>query len=234
MLTPTAIPHTKLIPTNSIPNPTKYVELLQKEFSNWAYDQEIAHHVKGHWRANIFNVANECPMDLEIGTGNGYFFAHQSKHNPDRCLVGLEITYKTLIQTIRRAVATGATNMRMVRFHASNLSSLFQTGELNNIFIYFPDPWPKKKHEKNRLFHLDFLLDTYDLQRPHSFLDFKTDSLDYFNWSIERIKKSPYKMTRLTHDLHNSDWASENFVTHFEKLWTCKGIKTNYLRLEKV
>lgn len=224
----------QLISTRSLPNPTKYVEMLQKDFAKWAFDQEIAPQVKGSWREKIFNVSNDHPLDLEIGTGNGYFFTHQSKNNPNRCLVGLEITYKTLIQSIRRAVATGATNMRMVRFHASNLNDLFANEELNNIYIHFPDPWPKKKHVKNRLFQLDFMMIIYDLQKPGSFIDFKTDSLDYFEWSLERIKKSPYKITRITNDLHESDWVNENFVTHFEKLWTCKGIKTNYLRLEKI
>ncbi len=207
--------------------------MLLGEYSKWAYDQEDALDAKGEWRKEIFGVTEHTALDLEIGTGNGFFFANQSVNNPHCCLVGLEITYKTLIQSIKRAVATGSTNMRMVRFHASNLSTMFAEEELNNVYIHFPDPWPKKRHAKNRLFQATFLETLYSLQKKGSFVDFKTDSLDYFNWSLEKIRESKYKITRITNDLHKSEWASENFVTHFEKLWTSKGIKSNYLRLEK-
>lgn len=228
-----AMLHSKLIPTQSLPRPNQYVQLLLNDYSRWAYDQEAARNLKGKWRKDAFNVLEDAPMDLEIGTGNGFFFAHRAEVAPERQLVGLEITYKTLIQTIRRTVAQGSTNARMIRFHASLIDELFGHGELNNVYIYFPDPWPKKKHAKNRLIQMNFLYSMFEVQRPGSFLEFKTDSLEYFEWALERFKKSPYKISRLTYDLHSSEWVNDNFMTHFEKLWTTKGLKTNLVRLEK-
>jgi tRNA (guanine-N7-)-methyltransferase len=105
--------------------------------------------------------------------------------------------------------------------------------EVNNTYIYFPDPWPKKRHHKNRLIQLDFLHTLFDIQKKGSFLEFKSDNLEYFDWTVERLKRSPYKIERLTNDLHNSEWSQENFQTHFEKLWTSKGIKTNLVRCYK-
>ncbi len=225
--------HSKLISTKSLPRPTQYVQMLQNDYAKWTYDQEAARELRGNWRRQAFDVSSETPLDLEIGTGNGFFYAHRATVAPERCLVGLEITYKTLVQSIRRAVSQGATNARMARFHASQIDEIFATAELDNVYIYFPDPWPKKKHAKNRLIQMSFLHALYDLQRPDSFLEFKTDSAEYFDWALERFKKSPYKISRLTRDLHASEWGMNNFMTHFEKLWTSKGLKTHLIRLEK-
>lgn len=64
-------------------------------------------------------------------------------------------------------------------------------------------------------------------------MEFKTDNPDYFEWSLEKLKNSSYEIKRLTYDLHNSEWAQENFRTHFENLWTQKGLKTMLFRAYK-
>jgi len=216
--------------TRDLPNPTEYVQLLQGEYAPWAFDEMRAPTFRGKWRAE-FQVSEQTPIDLEIGTGNGFFFAHRSAQNPQRCLVGIELKYKPLIQSIKRALRGGAEKVRIVRFDASAPDELFDREEINDVFIHFPDPWEKKKKWKHRLIQTEFLDVMFDLQRPGSRLEFKTDSLDYFEWSVERFKQSRYQTEALTHDLHSSEWASRNFVTHFEKLWTSKGIKINYANL---
>lgn len=220
--------------TRNIPNPHRYILMLQKDFSDWAYDEERAVLFKGKWRHEVFKVREESPIDLEIGVGNGFFFSHQAKAFPERNLIGIEIKYKPLIQTVRRARANGATNIRVLRFHARFVSQLFEKSELNNVYVYFPDPWVKLKSHKHRLIQPEFLRELYDLQRPGSFLEFKTDNLDYFEWTLKHLEESPYRIVRKSYDLHSSEWAQENFQTHFEKLWTSKGLKTHLVRAERI
>jgi tRNA (guanine-N7-)-methyltransferase len=199
---------------------------------NWVFTEEEAPLHKGRWREAL-GFESTVPVDLEIGTGNGYFFSHQAHSNPSRVLLGMELKYKPLVQTIKRALRMGTTNAFVLRYHANLLNELFDSQELNNVFIYFPDPWPKKRHWKNRLVQDDFLEMLFNIQRAGSFLEIKTDNPEYFDWIIERIPKSPYQQSRFSRDLHNSEWASENFQTHFEKLWTSKGLKTHMVRLER-
>lgn len=213
-----------------------YVKLLKEDFAQWAFDEEKSQAFKGKWRELAFAGAPENkPMDLEIGTGNGYHFEKlASDQEGKRLTLGMELKYKPLIQTIRRTVRLKLKDARMFRYDASYLSDVFASGELNNIYIHFPDPWPKIRHHKNRLIQDEFLKETFELQRPGSFIEFKTDSLPYFEWASEIFKRGPYKLTAESRDLHNSEWKSLNFVTQFESLFLAQGLKINYARLEKV
>jgi tRNA (guanine-N7-)-methyltransferase len=223
----------RLCRTSDLEAPNHYVQMLHGEYANWAFDQEEAETFKGRWRSEVFGINDEDPVDLEIGTGNGFYFSYYTQEHPERNLVGLEIKYKPLIQSIRRARKAGSENGRMVRYHASDLERLFEEKELNNVFLQFPDPWPKKRHAKNRLLQMGFLKKLHRLQRDGSFFEFKTDNEAYFEQGLSLIDGSPYELELISRDLHNEEWADKNYLTHFEKLWTSKGLKTHYIKLRK-
>lgn len=210
-----------------------YTLALDNTYKEFAYNEERAPKNRGMWRAEVFKVSENDFLDLEIGTGNGTFFQHQALKFPNRNLLGLEIKYKPLIQTIRRTILTGATNVRIARFHAFNLKHLFCEQELNDVYVHFPDPWVTPRKPRNRFVQECNLEILWDLQRPGSKIDFKTDSREYFLWSMEQIKKSKYKIEFETLDLHNSQMNAENFTTAFEKIFTRQNIEINFVRLRK-
>lgn len=217
--------------TRTLPKPNQYTLALDGEFRDYAFNEERTPLNKGQWKTKFTN--SQLPIDLEVGTGAGYFFQHQTLKHPERNLVGIEIKYKPLIQTIRRALHAGAKNAVISRFHAFDLEMMFEKGEINNVFVHFPDPWTSPKKPKNRFVQLRNLDILYDLQKPGSFLEFKTDSLVYFEWALEEIKKSRYKVEFVTFDLHQSEKVSDNFITGFEKIFINQGIKINYILLRK-
>ncbi|MFS4459297.1 tRNA (guanosine(46)-N7)-methyltransferase TrmB [Bdellovibrio sp. HCB2-146] len=233
-MTTTLAPRRRINITADLPNQNAYTLALNGEYSHVAFDEQRAPANKGKWRSDIFKVDAKMPMDLEVGTGNGTFFAHQAASNPERMLVGIELKYKPLIQSIRRAVNAGCKNAAITRFHAFNIDELFEEGELDNVFIHFPDPWTSPKKPKNRFVQLQNLDLLYRLQKPGSFINFKTDSLVYFLWAMDEIRQSKYKIIFETQDLHNSEYASQNFETAFEKIFLREGIKINFVRLQKV
>lgn len=210
--------------TREIPYPNPYIDLMLGEFSRWTRSEESAPSHRGKWRQEVFGASEDAPLDLEIGTGNGFHFGHRCQVAPDRLLVGLEIKYKPLVQSIRRVVKAGGTNGCMVRYHAGAVDQIFAPEEIENVYIHFPDPWPKKRHFKNRLIQDGFLARLHKLQKEGGFLEFKTDSRDYFHWALERMKNSPYKIEFFTEDLHNSERADQNFVTQFESLFLRQGL----------
>lgn len=217
--------------TKNIPNPHMYITALQ-DYVGWAFNEEQAPELKGKWKSEVFKIAADAPLDLEIGTGNGFFFAHRAKTHPTRSLIGLEIKYKPLIQAIRRALDQTCTNARIARYDASFIEDLFAENEIDDVFIHHPDPWNKVRRHKHRLLQPEFLNKLSKIQKPGSQLEFKTDSRDYFLWAEEQIAKSPYKVVRRTLDLHKSEWAPANFKTHFEKLFSEKRVEINYALLE--
>lgn len=221
--------------TRTLPVPNAYTMALDGEFSHIAFNEERAPHNRGKWRSEIFKVEDSIPMDVEIGTGAGTHFAYYAKKRPERLLVGLEVKYKPLIQTIRRAVVGGSKNVAVARFHAFDIEDLFQAGEINNVFIHFPDPWTSPKKPRNRVVNENILKELHQMQRPGSVIEFKTDSREYFLWALEEIARSPYKVLFQTLDLHASDSEArnENFMTTFEHIFVRQGIPINYIRLLK-
>lgn len=218
--------------TTELPRQNDYTLALNGEYREVAFDEMRAPLNKGKWRDTL-KLSHSVPLDVEVGTGNGLFFAHRSCQKPERGLVGLELKYKPLIQSIRRARRAGAKNSAVARFHAFNLDQLFEVNEINDVFIHFPDPWTSPLKPKNRLTNAWFLELIYQLQKPGSYLNFKTDSQDLYDWTLEEIPKTSYKLLFQTRDLHKSEMASENFITGFEKIFTAQGINTHFLRLKK-
>lgn len=220
-----------IVKTRDITNPTYYVQAIQSEYKDVAYDEVRATEMRGVWRSKSFRIADATvPLDLEIGTGNGFHFAHRAQAEPNRLLIGLELKYKPLIQSIRRALKNGSENARIARYHAHFLENLFEPGEINHVFVHHPDPWTKRSTQKHRLLKSEYLLKLHGLQRPSSFVDFKTDSRDYFFWAVEQFKKTPYVIERYTENLHHSEWSAENFMTYFEKMFSVNGQPIFYLR----
>lgn len=226
-------PRPRVSRTRNIPRPNEYIKALGGECAAWALDEEKAPTCKGRWRAEIFSVSEDTPLDLEIGTGNGLHFEHRAVQNPQRCLVGIELKYKPLIQSVRRVVRAGAKNARGIRYNARLLSDLFAPGELNDVIVYFPDPYLKMRFRKRRLLTTEFFLELHRLQRPGSRLEFKTDSLEYFQWTCAQAQRSPYKLVTTTVDLHHSPWAEQNFMTAFEQIFLRQGLKINYAVWER-
>ena len=226
-------PRPRINSTPDLPVQNDYTLALNGEFKEFAFDEQRAPLNKGQWR-KLLNLPLSTPLDLEVGTGNGLFFSHRATQNPNRGLVGLELKYKPLIQTIRRARRAGCKNAAVTRFHAFNLDQLFEKNEVNDVFIHFPDPWTSPLKPKNRLTNAWFLNLIFEIQKPGSNLNFKTDSSELFDWTLEEVTKTKYQMLFQTRDLHSSEHAKDNFVTGFEKIFTQKGIKTHALRLYRV
>jgi tRNA (guanine-N7-)-methyltransferase len=220
--------------TKELPKPNPYAVMLMTTYSDKAFDEDIAHKYKGVWRKEIFSQGPDYSLDLEIGTGNGYHFAHRSSQNTDRGLLGIEVKYKPLIQAIRRALKAGANdNAYMIRYDAAKLTELFTKNEINNVYIHHPDPWPKKKQWKHRLIQDGFLRDLHGIMRAGSFVEFKTDDESYYDWSLDVFNRSEFKVEFHSKDLHNSKVASENFITHFESIFLKKGQPIFYLKAFK-
>jgi tRNA (guanine-N7-)-methyltransferase len=219
--------------TRTLPKPNPYAVALDTDCRDVAFNEERAPLNKGGWRSRIFHVPEDTPLDLEIGTGTGTHFANYAAMHPDRCLVGIELKYKPLIQTIRRALKGGARHVAVCRFHAFNLDQLFDVGEINDVFIHFPDPWTSPNKPKNRIVNRHTLAELFQRQRPGGLIEFKTDSREYFLWALEEIAATPYKIQYQSLNLHSekSLYQQKNFVTDFEKIFVKQGVEINYISL---
>lgn len=223
----------RLSVTRTLPVQNPYTRALLMDDADWAFSEERAPKLQGKWRSEAFGCVSNLPLDLEIGTGNGAHFLHRCQQHSERLLVGIEVKYKPLIQTIRGARRANVINGRMARYHAFDVADLFAEGELNDVFVHFPDPWTSPRKPKNRLFQPAVLAALWRLQQPGSCIEFKTDSEEAFSWTLDQVKDSPYLAEAITRDLHKSNLAEGNFVTQFESIFLRQNKPIHFMRLRR-
>ena len=212
--------------TKNIKHPNHYIQALYKE--EWAFDEEEAVSYKGKWRTLFDNQLSKA-LHLEIGCGNGKHFSNLCLKKPQDCFLGIEIKYKALIQSIQRVRKNNSKNGRVIRYNASCIDNLFEPKELNNIYIHFPDPWLKKRRsKKHQLIRSDFCKKLYEIQIKNSFLEFKTDSQDYFEQSVKEFKKAGYQIEKYSKNLYEKEEPILNHLSQFELIFVKKNIPIHY------
>ena len=137
---------------------------------------------RGDW-ARCFG--RQAPLHVEIGSGNGFFLAALAARNPAWNVLGIEIRYKRVMLCARKIQAAGASHARIARYDAWYLDDLFEPGSVDGLYVNHPDPWPKDRHEKNRLISRWFLEEASIFLKPGGWLRVKSDFLD----NVDRIPR---------------------------------------------
>lgn len=121
-----------------------------------------------------------CPLEVEIGVGKGRFLLAWAEARPELGLIGVERVSKYLAMAGGRALRRDITNLRLVHTTAEDL--LFRcldTATVTGVHVYFPDPWPKKRHRKRRFFRPANVARLAEVLRPGGLLRVKTDHDEY-------------------------------------------------------
>jgi tRNA (guanine-N7-)-methyltransferase len=104
----------------------------------------------------VFDAAAEfgrtAPLVVEIGSGLGDAVVHAAKENPDKDFLAVEVYTPGLAQTIQKIVSNNLDNVRVVQANAPEvLSTMLPAGSVSQVWVFFPDPWHKTKHNKRRM-----------------------------------------------------------------------------------
>jgi tRNA (guanine-N7-)-methyltransferase len=122
------------------------------------------------------------PLEVELGSGDGSFFIHWAKQHPDHNFLGIERLLGRLRKLDRKAQRAGLANTRLLRIEASYfLEYLLPAASCSILHVYFPDPWPKRKHRKNRLVNERFTDLTARVLASEGIVYLRTDDADYFS-----------------------------------------------------
>lgn len=128
------------------------------------------------------------PLELEIGCGKGTFLLQQASAMPDTNFLGIEIAREFFEYTADRVRRAGLANVRVLNSDAAEFlrwrcaSDVFRV-----IHVYFPDPWPKRRHHRRRLIRDDFLQQCARVLLPGGEIRIVTDHDDYWAWIQERV-----------------------------------------------
>jgi len=129
---------------------------------------------------------------LEIGCGHGHFLTKLACLNPAHFFVGIDILGDRLRKAERKQMSAGANNLRFIKAEAEEfLECLPARFTVKDVIVLFPDPWPKKRHHKNRLIQNVFLNCMAARMRRGGHLYFRTDHEPYLQWSRDILSNHP-------------------------------------------
>ncbi|HJU10338.1 MAG TPA: hypothetical protein VJ728_05655, partial [Candidatus Binataceae bacterium] len=131
-----------------------------------------------------------APLEVEIGAGRGDFIIGRAATYPNRNFLAVELSISLAQLVASRAASVGVTNLRIARVDARPLVNLFlPSGSINAYYIYFPDPWPKTRHAKHRLFTHFFVANLYRTLASGASLHVATDVRDYADSMFSLIRE---------------------------------------------
>ena len=168
------------------------------------------------------------PVEVEVGTGNGTFLADAALRSPDRAFLGIEVAGKFFAKAVRRVARKGAGNVRMVYADAAYVvSHCIPSASVAAYHVYFPEPWPKKRHAKRRLFQPDVVARLTETLEPGGYLFVVTDVTDYLE-AIEELLGAEARLERLEELTPPLASARGRIITSYEKKYRAEGRSIHY------
>lgn len=189
---------------------------------------------QGKWNELVFKSDKE--LQVEIGTGYGHFMHEHCQKNPDINFVGMDHRFKRSFNLARKLASLEHKNFKYLRGRGERLEFIFGESEVSKIFYFFPDPWPKARHNKKRLFQKKFLDAAHKVLKEGGEIHVKTDHDGYFEWMCEQLQnETRFETILLTRDLRTDhpDHFLASFKTKFEKIFLEQGIKIKAMVLRK-
>ena len=169
------------------------------------------------------------PLEIELGSGDGGFLAQYAGRHPERNFIGVERLLGRLRKLDRKAIRLGLANVRAVRIEASYfLEHLLPPAAAGAAHVYFPDPWPKRRHHKHRLINERFLLLARQALAGGGVLYVRTDDADYFGRIKELFGACPFFAETPTPE----ELAAT--LTDFESDFLKRGIQTLRAAFRKI
>ena len=169
--------------------------------------------------ARIF--PRQQPLEVELGCGDASFLADYAKLHPGHNFIGVERLAGRIRKLDRKGRRAGLTNLRGVRIESAYfLEYLLPRHSVTALHVYFPDPWPKRKHQRHRLVNERFPEIARQVLVPGGTVYLRTDHKDYFEQMTGVFAASPAFRPVAT----NAELSA--VVTDFEREFQAQGIET--------
>ncbi len=194
--------------------------------------------LKGKWHKEYFK--NENPIVLELGCGKGEYTVGLAEKFPDKNFIGIDIKGARLWRGSKTAHDNKMNNVAFVRTRIDHIEKIFAPGEVDEIWVTFPDPQPQKTRERKRLTSPVFLKRYANILKPQGIINLKTDNFPLYEYSKEIAQEGGHQILSATDDLYKSIEEGEDayisrnsellqIKTYYEKMFLAQGMKICYL-----
>ncbi|MBI1386934.1 MAG: tRNA (guanosine(46)-N7)-methyltransferase TrmB [bacterium] len=166
---------------------------------------------------------NDAPVEIEIGCGKGRFILAECQHRPEVNFIAIERSLKIIRIALLRAAKFSPQNLRFLCLDADfTVKLLIKSRSVTAYHVYFPDPWPKDRHHKRRLFNPRLLQKMAETLLPQGKLKLKSDHAEYYNDACDRILDSGLFERVSEHQSHEviEDFdEADRGASHYEIKW---------------
>ena len=197
---------------NNVFQPTRE-ELVQGEFP-----------LKGKWNKEVFK--NNHPLVLELGCGKGEYSVGLAGRYPEKNFIGIDIKGARFWRGAKTAVEGGMHNVAFLRTQIELIENCFAEGEVDEIWITFPDPQIKYKRTKHRLTNAEFLQRYKKILKHNGIMNLKTDSEFMHGYTLGLLHGQGHEVIYANHNVYKNEGAPEE-VTAIQTFYESQYLEQN-------
>ncbi|MBN2413740.1 tRNA (guanosine(46)-N7)-methyltransferase TrmB [candidate division KSB1 bacterium] len=160
---------------------------------------------KGKWSHEYFK--NDNPVTLELGCGKGEYTLELAQRVPDRNYIGIDLKGARLWVAAKKGLYLELGNAVFIRMHIEKINDIFDTDEVDEIWLPFPDPYPKKPNK--RLISPRYLSYYREFLKSNGKIHFKTDDTRYYFASLRVLESEKCTIHNKTDDLYQGENTNE-------------------------
>ncbi|NDW17400.1 tRNA (guanosine(46)-N7)-methyltransferase TrmB [Dysgonomonas sp. 216] len=203
----------------------QYPHVFQYPFSAL---QEKGFEMKGRWNELFFK--NNNPIVLELGCGKGEYTVGLARLYPDKNFIGIDIKGARMFTGATQSLNEGLRNVAFLRTHIELISHFFAAGEVDEIWITFPDPQMTRVNK--RMTSTRFMKLYANLLKPQGIIHLKSDSNFMFIYTMAMVKENNLPILFETDDLYHSGYIDDilKIQTFYEQQWLARGLNIKYIK----
>ena len=178
-------------------------------------------------------ASNSQTWEVEIGCGKGKFLLARAEENPKTFFIGIDKAGKWMKKSAARLEKKRLNNLKFIKGDVREvLEKIIPKKSVDVFHIYFPDPWPKRRHNKRRTLDGDFFLLLHERLKSKGLIEIATDYLDYFNAIKKVLSQSKIAWKKNRETINERLFCAET-KTNYELKYTAARRDLYYLELQK-
>lgn len=184
----------------------------------------------GKWKSDIFR--RQAPLILELACGKGDYTLALARRNPNYNYVGIDVKGDRIWKGATISRDENLENIRFIRGRVDHLTNYFDQGEVDEIWITFPDPFPKKSRKKRRLTHSIFLDRYRNVLKPGGAIHLKSDDDQLVEFTLEQLEQQNITPEQVIYDIHETQGLPDELYirTYYEDIHIRDGKSIKYIR----
>lgn len=190
--------------------------------------------LKGLWAKEFFK--NDKPIVIELACGKGEYSVNLARKFPEKNFIGIDYKGNRLWVGAKMAIDEDLNNVGFLRIQIQNIMDYFEVGEIDEIWLTFPDPQAQSPLERKRLTNPMFLGKYKTVLKSDGLMHLKTDNDGFYEYTLEKIEELKLPVLQQTTNVY-TDFPNDEILsikTHYERLYLQKGKNINYLNFKFV